>query len=309
MQAVDTVIRSSLYSEVSLINTIGEHIINGGGKRLRPALVLLSSGLFSPIQPPHHQLAAIVEFIHTATLLHDDVVDKSAMRRGKSTANHLFGNAASVLVGDFLYSRAFQMMVQLKNMRVMEILSEATNVIAEGEVLQLLNIHNAEVTEQQYLKVIHYKTAKLFEAAMRLGAVINQASKQDEDALALYGMKLGTAFQLVDDVLDLSGDHNAIGKNLGDDLSEGKPTLPLLYAIQNSSPQQANALRKAIKSGGLADLDRVLAAVRATQANEYVLGVAKQESLEGCSAIAHFPDSIYKQSLLDLADFAVTRSY
>jgi octaprenyl-diphosphate synthase len=309
MQAVDTVIRSSLYSEVSLINTIGEHIINGGGKRLRPALVLLSSGLFSPIQPPHHQLAAIVEFIHTATLLHDDVVDESAMRRGKSTANHLFGNAASVLVGDFLYSRAFQMMVQLKNMRVMEILSEATNVIAEGEVLQLLNIHNAEVTEQQYLKVIHYKTAKLFEAAMRLGAVINQASKQDEDALALYGMKLGTAFQLVDDVLDLSGDHNAIGKNLGDDLSEGKPTLPLLYAIQNSSPQQANALRKAIKSGGLADLDRVLAAVRATQANEYVLGVAKQESLEGCSAIAHFPDSIYKQSLLDLADFAVTRSY
>jgi len=309
MQAVDTVIRSSLYSEVSLINTIGEHIINGGGKRLRPALVLLSSGLFSPIQPPHHQLAAIVEFIHTATLLHDDVVDESAMRRGKSTANHLFGNAASVLVGDFLYSRAFQMMVQLKNMRVMEILSEATNVIAEGEVLQLLNIHNAEVTEQQYLKVIHYKTAKLFEAAMRLGAVINQASKQDEDALALYGMKLGTAFQLVDDVLDLSGDHNAIGKNLGDDLSEGKPTLPLLYAIQNSSPQQANALRKAIKSGGLADLDRVLAVVRATQANEYVLGVAKQESLEGCSAIAHFPDSIYKQSLLDLADFAVTRSY
>ncbi|CAN4275240.1 IspA Geranylgeranyl pyrophosphate synthase [Methylophilaceae bacterium] len=309
MQAVDTVIRSSLYSEVSLINTIGEHIINGGGKRLRPALVLLSSGLFSPIQPPHHQLAAIVEFIHTATLLHDDVVDESAMRRGKSTANHLFGNAASVLVGDFLYSRAFQMMVQLKNMRVMEILSEATNVIAEGEVLQLLNIHNAEVTEQQYLKVIHYKTAKLFEAAMRLGAVINQASKQDEDALALYGMKLGTAFQLVDDVLDLSGDHNAIGKNLGDDLSEGKPTLPLLYAIQNSSPQQANALRKAIKSGGLADLDRVLAAVRVTQANEYVLGVAKQESLEGCSAIAHFPDSIYKQSLLDLADFAVTRSY
>lgn len=309
MQAVDTVIRNSLYSEVSLINTIGEHIINGGGKRLRPALVLLSSGLFSPIQPPHHQLAAIVEFIHTATLLHDDVVDESAMRRGKSTANHLFGNAASVLVGDFLYSRAFQMMVQLKNMRVMEILSEATNVIAEGEVLQLLNIHNAEVTEQQYLKVIHYKTAKLFEAAMRLGAVINQASKQDENALALYGMKLGTAFQLVDDVLDLSGDHNAIGKNLGDDLSEGKPTLPLLYAIQNSSPQQANALRKAIKSGGLADLDRVLAVVRATQANEYVLGVAKQESLEGCSAIAHFPDSIYKQSLLDLADFAVTRSY
>ena len=309
MQAVDTVIRSSLYSEVSLINTIGEHIINGGGKRLRPALVLLSSGLFSPIQSPHHQLAAIVEFIHTATLLHDDVVDESAMRRGKSTANHLFGNAASVLVGDFLYSRAFQMMVQLKNMRVMEILSEATNVIAEGEVLQLLNIHNADVTEQQYLKVIHYKTAKLFEAAMRLGAVINDASRQDEDALALYGMKLGTAFQLVDDVLDLSGDPDKIGKNLGDDLSEGKPTLPLLYAMHNSSAEQAETLHKAIKAGGLDDLDNVLAAVKATQANEYVLKLAKQESLEGCAAIAHFPDSIYKQSLLDLADFAVTRSY
>ncbi len=309
MQAVDTVIRNSLYSEVSLINTIGEHIINGGGKRLRPALVLLSSGLFSPIQSPHHQLAAIVEFIHTATLLHDDVVDESAMRRGKSTANHLFGNAASVLVGDFLYSRAFQMMVQLKNMRVMEILSEATNVIAEGEVLQLLNIHNADVTEQQYLKVIHYKTAKLFEAAMRLGAVINDASRQDEDALALYGMKLGTAFQLVDDVLDLSGDPDKIGKNLGDDLSEGKPTLPLLYAMQNSLPEQAETLRKAIKAGGLDDLDKVLAAVKATQANEYVLKLAKQESLEGCAAIAHFPDSIYKQSLLDLADFAVTRNF
>lgn len=309
MQAVDTVIRSSLYSEVSLINTIGEHIINGGGKRLRPALVLLSSGLFSPIQAPHHQLAAIVEFIHTATLLHDDVVDESAMRRGKSTANHLFGNAASVLVGDFLYSRAFQMMVQLKNMRVMEILSEATNVIAEGEVLQLLNIHNADVTEQQYLKVIHYKTAKLFEAAMRLGAVINNAPKQDEDALALYGMKLGTAFQLVDDVLDLSGDPDKIGKNLGDDLSEGKPTLPLLYAMHNSSKAQAETLRKAIKAGGLDDLESVLAAVKATQANEYVLNLAKQESLEGCAAIAHFPNSIYKQSLLDLAEFAVTRSY
>ena len=309
MQAVDTVIRNSLYSEVSLINTIGEHIINGGGKRLRPALVLLSSGLFNPIQSPHHQLAAIVEFIHTATLLHDDVVDESAMRRGKSTANHLFGNAASVLVGDFLYSRAFQMMVQLKNMRVMEILSEATNVIAEGEVLQLLNIHNADITEQQYLKVIHYKTAKLFEAAMRLGAVINDASKQDEDALALYGMKLGTAFQLVDDVLDLSGDPDKIGKNLGDDLSEGKPTLPLLYAISHSSPTEADTLRKAINTGGLEDLDSVLAVVKATQANEYVLNLAKQEAAQGCAAIAHFPDSIYKQSLLDLADFAVTRSY
>jgi len=204
MQAVDTVIRSALKSEVPLINTIGEHIIGGGGKRLRPALVLLSSGMFGNIKPEHHQLSAIIEFIHTATLLHDDVVDESQMRRGKSTANHIFGNAASVLVGDFLYSRAFQMMVKLQNMRVMDVLSGATNTIAEGEVLQLLNVHNANITEQDYLKVIHYKTAKLFEAAARLGAVMNNANAHDEEALRLYGMHLGTAFQLVDDVLDLS---------------------------------------------------------------------------------------------------------
>ncbi len=309
MQAVDTVIRQSLYSEVSLINTIGEHIISSGGKRLRPALVLLSSGLFGAIQSQQHQLAAIVEFIHTATLLHDDVVDESAMRRGKSTANHLFGNAASVLVGDFLYSRAFQMMVKLKNMRVMEILSEATNVIAEGEVLQLLNIHNADVTEQQYLKVIHYKTAKLFEAAMRLGAVISNASKQDEDALALYGMKLGTAFQLVDDVLDLSGDVAEIGKNLGDDLAEGKPTLPLLYAMHQSAPADAAVVRKAIQLGGLDSLDAVLAAVKNTNASQYVLNLAKSEAEQGCAAIAHLADSPHKKALIDLAAFAVNRSY
>lgn len=309
MQAVDSVIRRSLHSEVTLINTIGEHIINGGGKRLRPSLVLLSAGIFGPIQPRHHELAAIVEFIHTATLLHDDVVDESAMRRGKSTANHLFGNAASVLVGDFLYSRAFQMMVQLKNMRVMEILSEATNVIAEGEVLQLLNIHNADISEAQYIKVIHYKTAKLFEAAMRLGAVINHASREEEDALALYGMKLGTAFQLVDDVLDLSGDVAKIGKNLGDDLSEGKPTLPLLYAMHKSTPSDADIVRKAIQSGGLDNLDAVLSAVKTTNASEYVLDLARSESEQGCAAIAHLPDSAYKKALINLAAFAVNRSY
>jgi octaprenyl-diphosphate synthase len=309
MQAVDTAIRHSLYSEVSLINTIGEHIINGGGKRLRPSLVLLSAGVFGPIQARHHELAAIVEFIHTATLLHDDVVDESAMRRGKSTANHLFGNAASVLVGDFLYSRAFQMMVQLKNMRVMEILSEATNIIAEGEVLQLLNIHNADITEAEYIKVIHYKTAKLFEAATRLGAVINNASREDEDALALYGMKLGTAFQLVDDVLDLSGDVAEIGKNLGDDLSEGKPTLPLLYAMSQSTPENAEIVRNAIQKGGLENLDAVLSAVKSTNAGEYVLNLAKSESEQACAAIAHLPQLPYKQALLDLAKFAVNRTY
>jgi octaprenyl-diphosphate synthase len=309
MQAVDTAIRTSLYSEVTLINTIGEHIISGGGKRLRPALVLLSSGIFQPIQTQHHALAAIVEFIHTATLLHDDVVDESAMRRGKSTANHLFGNAASVLVGDFLYSRAFQMMVKLQNMRVMQILSEATNIISEGEVLQLMNIHNADVTEQEYLKVIHFKTAKLFEAATRLGAVISGANEKDETALAQYGMRLGTAFQLIDDVLDLSGDVNQIGKNLGDDLSEGKPTLPLLVAMHRGTVTEASIIRKAIQQGGLDELAAVLAAVNATDALNYVRELAANEIKIGCEAITHLPKSPNKQALIDLATFAVTRAF
>ena len=307
MQAVDTIIRNSLYSEVALINTIGEHIINGGGKRLRPALVLLSSGLFAPIQAHHHQIAAIVEFIHTATLLHDDVVDESSMRRGKSTANHLFGNAASVLVGDFVYSRAFQMMVKLQNMRVMEILSETTNVIAEGEVLQLHNIHNADVTEQDYLKIIHFKTAKLFEAATRLGAVLSNANNADEIALAQYGMRLGTAFQLIDDVLDLSGDVGKIGKNLGDDLSEGKPTLPLLIAMHRGNANEAATLRTAIQHGGIDKLPAVLAAVHNTDALNYVRKLAASEANIGCTAIVHLPDSSNKQALIDLATFAVMR--
>ena len=309
MQAVDAVIRQSLHSEVSLINTIGEHIINGGGKRLRPALVLLSSGMFKIIQTQHHTLAAIVEFIHTATLLHDDVVDESAMRRGKSTANDLFGNAASVLVGDFLYSRAFQMMVKLQNMRVMEILSETTNIIAEGEVLQLLNIHNADVSEQEYLKVIHFKTAKLFEAATRLGAVISGANEKDEAALAIYGMRLGTAFQLIDDVLDLSGDVNQIGKNLGDDLAEGKPTLPLLIAMHQGNATEAATIRKAIQNGGLEELPAVLAAVKSTDALNYVRDLAANEARIGVVAIAHLPDSANKQALIDLAEFAVKRTF
>ena len=309
MQAVDAVIRHSLHSEVALINTIGEHIIGGGGKRLRPALVLLSSGLFEPVKTQHHELAAIVEFIHTATLLHDDVVDESAMRRGKSTANHLFGNAASVLVGDFLYSRAFQMMVKLQNMRVMDVLSEATNIISEGEVLQLMNIHNADVTEQEYLKVIHFKTAKLFEAATRLGAVISGANSTDEIALAQYGMRLGTAFQLIDDVLDLSGDVNQIGKNLGDDLSEGKPTLPLLIAMQRGNVAEANTIRNTIQKGGLDELAAVLAAVKATDALSYVRDLAANEARVGCKAIAHLPDSANKQALIDLAEFAVKRDF
>ncbi len=310
MQAVDAVIRSSLTSEVALVNTISEHIIGGGGKRLRPALVLLSGGMFDKLTAQHHQLAAIIECIHTATLLHDDVVDESHMRRGKSTANHLFGNAASVLVGDFLYSRAFQMMVKLQNMRVMEVLSEATNTIAEGEVLQLMNVHNADVSEAEYIKVIHFKTAKLFEAAARLGALIHpECSRDDEENLARYGMHLGTAFQLVDDVLDLSGDAETIGKNLGDDLNEGKPTLPLLYAMRNGDAASAKLIREAILHGGLDTLPQVLAAVNESGAKEHVLNLARKESQAACAAIAHFKDNAYKQAMVELANFAVNRNF
>ena len=241
MHAVNTVIEQSLHSEVTLVNQVANYIVNSGGKRLRPMLVLLSAGLFGHIKPEHHQLAAVVEFIHTATLLHDDVVDESAKRRGQNTANALFGNAASVLVGDFVYSRAFQMMVAVQNMRVMEVLSNATNVIAEGEVLQLLNVHNADISDEAYLQVIHYKTAKLFEAATRLGAIIGNATPAEEEALSQYGLHIGTAFQLIDDVLDLSGNVLEIGKNLGDDLSEGKPTLPLLYAMRHGTPAESHA--------------------------------------------------------------------
>ncbi len=310
MQVVNTVIRNSLHSEVSLINTIGEHIIGNAGKRLRPALVLLSSGLLGSVSNQQHQIAAIIEFIHTATLLHDDVVDESELRRGKGTANHIFGNAASVLVGDFLYSRAFQMMVTIKNMRVMDILSEATNIIAEGEVLQLLNLHNADVSEAAYLKVIHYKTAKLFEAAARLGAVISGGNNSsDEENLALYGMHLGTAFQLVDDVLDINGDAEKTGKNLGDDLAEGKPTLPILYAMHQSDAKQAAVIRQAIEQGGDNDIPAVLAAVAATNACEYVLSVAKKEADAACAAIEGFADSEYKTAMIQLAEFSVSRQF
>ncbi len=310
MHAVDTVIRHSLTSEVGLVNTIAEHIIGGGGKRLRPFLVLLSSGLFGPIQSQQHQVAAIIEFIHTATLLHDDVVDESQLRRGKSTANHVFGNAASVLVGDFLYSRSFQMMVKLQNMRVMEILSETTNTIAEGEVLQLLNVHNADVTEDAFLKVIQYKTAKLFEVSARLGAVLGKnATKTDEEAMALYGKHLGTAFQLADDVLDLTGDAEKIGKNLGDDIAEGKPTLPLIYAMHQSKPAEAALIRDTIQQGNLKAIPDVISVVKATGAPAYVLNLAKKESEKACKAIAYLNDSINKTALLELAEFAIKRQF
>jgi octaprenyl-diphosphate synthase len=309
MQAVDEVIRLSLHSEVVLINQVAEYIINSGGKRLRPALVLLSAGVIGEIKAQHHTLAAVVEFIHTATLLHDDVVDESSMRRGRATANTMFGNAASVLVGDFVYSRAFQMMVSVQNMRVMEILAEATNIIAEGEVLQLLNIHDADVTDEAYLQVIHYKTAKLFEAATRLGAIINNASAKDEAAMAEYGMRLGTAFQLIDDVLDLSGDSSDIGKNLGDDIAEGKPTLPLLYAMRKGNDTQRTLIRKAIEQGGLEDFSAIIQAVKDTGALDYVRDVAKNEAELACQAIAHLPSNQYREAMVALAEFSVSRSF
>ncbi len=309
MRAVDQVIRQSLHSEVVLINQVADYIINSGGKRLRPALVLLSAGVFGKVNTHHHTLAAVVEFIHTATLLHDDVVDESSLRRGRATANTLFGNAASVLVGDFVYSRAFQMMVDVQNMRVMEILSEATNIIAEGEVLQLLNINDADISDEDYLRVIHYKTAKLFEAATRLGAVICDAPPETEAALAEYGMRIGTAFQLIDDVLDLSGESEQIGKNLGDDIAEGKPTLPLLYAMRHGNAQQKNLIRKAIEQGGLNDISEVIQAVKETGALDYVRSIAETEAKLACQAIEKLPKNQHYQSLIDLAHFAVNRSY
>ncbi len=309
IQAVNTVIQQSLYSEVGLVNQVANYIISSGGKRLRPILVLLSAGLFGEVKSAHHQLAAVVEFIHTATLLHDDVVDESAKRRGQSTANALFGNAASVLVGDFVYSRAFQMMVSVKNMRVMEVLSDATNIIAEGEVLQLLNVHNADISDEDYLQVIHYKTAKLFEAATRLGAIISNSNAEQELALSKYGTHVGTAFQLIDDVLDLSGNSTEIGKNLGDDLSEGKPTLPLLYAMRNGDATESAMIKRAIEQGGLDDLVMVLSAVHRTGALQHVREIARKESELACAAIAGFADSPFKQAMIDLARFAANRNY
>jgi octaprenyl-diphosphate synthase len=309
MRAVDEVIRQRLYSDVVLIRQVSEYIINGGGKRLRPALVLLSAGCFDYREQAHYELAAVVEFIHTATLLHDDVVDESSLRRGRETANALFGNAASVLVGDFLYSRAFQMMVSVDDMDVMRILSDATNTIAEGEVLQLLNCHDADIDEESYLRVIRYKTAKLFEAAGRLGAIIGGGTTQQEDALARYGMHLGTAFQLIDDVLDYSGDFHETGKNLGDDLAEGKATLPLLYAMKHGTAEQSASIRHAIEHGGLPEFDNVLAAIRDTRALEYTRRQAQREVETANAAISVLPDSKYKTALLQLAAFAVDRSH
>ena len=309
MAAVDQVIRTRLHSEVLLVNQIGEYIIGGGGKRLRPALVVLSAHAFGYRGKRHHDLAAVVEFIHTATLLHDDVVDESDLRRGKATASALFGNAASVLVGDFLYSRAFQMMVEVGEMRVMEILADATNLIAEGEVLQLLNCHDADVDTANYMRVIHCKTAKLFEAAMRLGAILGQASAAEQSAAAKYGMHLGTAFQLVDDVLDYSANEEQTGKHLGDDLAEGKPTLPLIYAMQHGTSAQAATVRNAIEQGDVEKFGEVLEIIHATGALDHTRQMAMRETESACAALSGLPDSPHKQCLLDLAHYAATREF
>lgn len=309
MQSVDLVIRERLHSEVVLIRQVAEYIIGGGGKRLRPALVLLSAGALDYRGTAHHTLAAVVEFIHTATLLHDDVVDESALRRGRPTANTLFGNAASVLVGDFVYSRAFQMMVDVDDMRVLRVLADATNVIAEGEVLQLMNCRNADIDEASYLQVIRYKTAKLFEAASRLGALLAGAPPAVESAMAAYGSHLGTAFQLIDDVLDYSGDAGVIGKNVGDDLAEGKPTLPLLRVIHHGAPAEAALVRGALVSGGLEDLDRVLAAIHGSGALDYTRRQAEAEAEAARAALDAIPSTQYRDSLLQLTEFAVTRTH
>jgi len=309
MEAVDGVIRRRLDSDVALIRQVAEYIIASGGKRLRPALLLLSAGACGYRGRHHHALAAVIEFIHTATLLHDDVVDESELRRGRKTANAAFGNAAAVLVGDFLYSRAFQMMVAVQSLRVMDVLADATNTIAEGEVMQLLNMHNADVSEAEYLEVIRRKTAKLFEAAARLGAVLAEAPRETEDRLAEYGAHLGTAFQLVDDVLDYSGDRGDTGKNVGDDLNEGKPTLPLIHVMRHGKPEEAATVRRAIEHGGREDFAAVMDAIHRSGALEVARGQARREAAVAREALAPVADSTYKRSLLDLATFAVERNY
>lgn len=309
MSTVDELITQRLYSEVVLVNQVSKYIVNSGGKRLRPLLALLSAKAYGYQGDAHFSLAAIVEFIHTATLLHDDVVDESDLRRGAETANALFGNAASVLVGDFLYSRSFQMMVELDNIHIMAILSESTNIIAEGEVLQLMNCHDADTTEARYIEVIHFKTAKLFEAATRLGAVICDRPKAEEQAMASYGMHLGTAFQLIDDVLDYSSSSDEMGKNVGDDLAEGKPTLPLIYAMRNGNAEEAAIVRKAIEEGGLQYIDEIMAIIKKTGAIEYTEQAAERETKLAIEQLAHLPESDYKEALITLAKYSVNRSF
>jgi len=309
MTAVNSLIYSQINSDVALINQLGIYIVNAGGKRMRPMLTVLTARAFDYRGEDHISIAAIIEFIHTATLLHDDVVDESNMRRGRETANALFGNSASVLVGDFLYTRSFQMMTKLGNMKIMDILSDATNIVAEGEVLQLMNCNDPDTTEESYFEVIYCKTAKLFEAATRLAAVIAGQDETTEKAMQEYGKYLGTAFQLVDDIMDYTADAKSMGKNVGDDLSEGKPTLPLLYAMQHGNEQQRQLIRDAIEHcNGMEHLDEILAAMKETGSLVYTQKKAEQEADKAINALHVLPESEHKQALIALAHIAANRS-
>ncbi|WP_079416847.1 polyprenyl synthetase family protein [Thiomonas intermedia] len=308
MACVDQAIHAHLASEVALINTIGGYIVAGGGKRLRPALLLLVAQALGFRGGQQHVMAAVVELIHTATLLHDDVVDESSMRRGRETSNALFGNSASVLVGDFLYSRAFQMMVSVGNMRILDILADATNVIAEGEVLQLLNMHDPEVDDQRYLQVIRFKTAKLFEAAARIGAVLAGATAQTQEQMALAGRSFGTAFQLIDDLLDYNGNSAELGKNIGDDLREGKPTLPLIIAMRQGTAAQRSLLENAIRQGDTTALDDVMDIVQSCGAMEAVRQAAQEELRVAEQALRPLLASPARQALLDLCAYSLGRT-
>jgi octaprenyl-diphosphate synthase len=307
--AVNVEISRQLHSDVALVNSVSQYIINSGGKRLRPLLVLLAARACGYGGDQHIRAAAIIEFIHTATLLHDDVVDASDLRRGQNTANSVFGNEASVLVGDFLYSRSFQLMVEIGQMRIMDVLADATNTIAEGEVLQLMNCRNPDTTEDQYLEVIYRKTAKLFEAGVLIGSILANQTRAIDDAFIEYGRQLGTAFQLVDDALDYDADNQQLGKNIGDDLAEGKPTLPLINALGRCTPKQQLTIRTAIEHGGRDDIEAIIEAVQSSGALAYTMQTAHTAAKRAIDALARVPDSVYKDSLIRLADFAVERRY
>ncbi|MEC4727260.1 octaprenyl diphosphate synthase [Shewanella sp. D64] len=310
MNNVNKLIYKQLESDVALINQLGFYIINGGGKRMRPLLSILAARAVNYEGEAHLKLAAIIEFIHTASLLHDDVVDESLLRRGRETANALFGNSASVLVGDFLYTRSFQMMTELGSMEILEVLADATNVLAEGEVLQLMNCNDPNTTEESYMRVIYCKTAKLFEAATRLAGVLANSSNEIQAALAAYGKYLGTAFQLTDDLLDYTADTEELGKNIGDDLAEGKPTLPLIYAISHGSDAQKLLIRTAIEKGdGTDSIEPILAALEDCGALEYTFKRAQEESDKAIEALSILPESDYKQALISLAKIAVARNH
>jgi octaprenyl-diphosphate synthase len=309
MQNVNSLIQKRLHSEIVLVNQLSHYIIASGGKRLRPMLSLLAARACGYAGDQHINIAAIVEFIHTATLLHDDVVDESDMRRGKDTANNIWGNQAAVLVGDFLYSRSFEMMIDVGEMRVMEILAQTTNIIAEGEVLQLLNCNDPDTDEARYLEVIYSKTAKLFEAACQLGAVLARLSVEEEKAVAQYGIHLGTAFQLVDDILDYSASATEMGKNVGDDLAEGKPTLPLIIALERSTGKNALLIRTAIEEGGLDKIDEIMIIIENTKALEYSAEIAKNEVKKANACLSYLADSPYKKALESLAWFSISRTH